>query len=176
MIFFWKIVMKMIGWRIEGTLPEHEKKFVIVVAPHTSNWDFIVGVIVRGAMGFNASFLGKKSLFRKPFGLIFKGLGGIPVDRNTSQNLVDQVVEVVNKRDKFILAIAPEGTRGKVKKWRTGFYYIALYANIPVVMCQMDYANKVVCFLKPFFPSDNAERDLEFIRSHFTHIKGLKDL
>jgi 1-acyl-sn-glycerol-3-phosphate acyltransferase len=172
----WRILLRTIGWKTIGKLPENENKMIIIVVPHTSNWDFIMGIIIRGAMGFKANFLGKKSLFKKPFGFIFTGLGGIPVDRNSSQNMVDQVVDIVAKRSSFILAIAPEGTRGKVKKWRTGFYYIALKANIPVVMCQLDYEYKEARFLEPFYPTGNIEQDLHYIQSQFYRVKGLKDL
>lgn len=172
----WRIFLNIIGWKTIGKLPENEKKLIIVVAPHTSNWDFIMGVIIRGAMGFQANFLGKKSLFKKPLGFIFSGLGGIPVDRSTSQNMVEQVVEIVNKRSSFILAIAPEGTRGKVKKWRTGFYYIALKANIPIIMCQLDYEHKEARFLDSFYPTGNVDQDLLYIQQQFKEVKGLSDL
>jgi 1-acyl-sn-glycerol-3-phosphate acyltransferase len=170
------MIMKIIGWKTEGGLPENEKKFVIIVAPHTSNWDFLLGVVIRGAMGFRANFLGKDSLFGKPFGFFFRSLGGIPVNRNASQNMVEQVVEIARNRKSFILAIAPEGTRGKVKKWRTGFYFIALNAKIPIVMCQFDCECKVARFLKPFYPTGNVEEDLKYIKSQFRYIKGLADL
>jgi 1-acyl-sn-glycerol-3-phosphate acyltransferase len=176
MTVFWKMIMKFIGWKTEGGLPENEKKFVIIVVPHTSNWDFLLGVVIRGAMGFKANFLGKDSLFNGPFGFFFRSLGGIPVDRNASQNMVEQVVGEVNKRKSFILAIAPEGTRGKVKKWRTGFYYIALKAEIPIIMCQFDFEFRVARFLKPFYPTGNAEKDLTYIKGQFKNIKGLADV
>jgi 1-acyl-sn-glycerol-3-phosphate acyltransferase len=173
---FWRLLLGIIGWKTVGTLPENERKFVIIVAPHTSNWDFLMGVIIRGAMGFKANFLGKKSLFKNPFGIIFRSLGGIPVDRAANQNLVEQVVSVANNRKDFILAIAPEGTRGRVKKWRTGFYYIAMKAKIPIVMCQMDYKYHEARFLDPFYPSGNADEDLKYIQDQYKDVKGLKDL
>jgi 1-acyl-sn-glycerol-3-phosphate acyltransferase len=172
----WKILLGAIGWKTIGELPENEKKMIIIVAPHTSNWDFIMGVIIRGAMGFRANFLGKKTLFKKPFGFIFNGLGGIPVDRSASQNMVDQVVDIINRRSSFILAIAPEGTRGKVKKWRTGFYYIALKAKIPIIMCQLDYENREARFLDPFYPTGAFDKDMSFIHQKFAGVKGLADL
>ncbi len=170
------MIMKIIGWKIEGGLPENEKKIVIIVVPHTSNWDFLLGMVIRGAMGFKANFLGKDSLFKGPFGFFFRSLGGIPVDRNARQNMVEQVVEEAKKRKSFILAIAPEGTRGKVKKWRTGFYYIALNAGIPIIMCKLDYGFRVARFLEPFYPTGNEEKDLEFIKGQFINIKGLADI
>lgn len=176
MAFFWNMIMKIIGWKTEGGLPENEKKFVIIVAPHTSNWDFLLGVVIRGAMGFRSNFLGKDSLFRKPFGFFFRSLGGIPVNRNTNQNMVEQVVEIAGKRKFFILAISPEGTRGKVKKWRTGFYFIALNAKIPIVMCQLDFECKVARFLKPFHPTGKLEEDMVYIKSQFENIKGFADI
>jgi len=172
----WRMIMRMIGWKTRGELPKEEAKYVIIVAPHTSNWDFILGVIIRGAMGFKANFLGKDSLFRHPFGFIFRWMGGIPVNRNANQNMVDQVVEEISKRDSFILAIAPEGTRGKVSKWRTGFYWIALKANIPIVMCQMDYKSREARFLDPFFATGNVDEDMQYIQSQFKGVKGYSDI
>jgi 1-acyl-sn-glycerol-3-phosphate acyltransferase len=176
MTLFWKLIMKIIGWKIEGGLPENEKKLVIIVVPHTSNWDFLLGVVIRGSMGFKANFLGKDSLFRGPLGFFFRSLGGIPVNRNASQNMVEQVVDEAAKRESFILAIAPEGTRGKVKKWRTGFYYIALKAGLPIIMCQLDFEYKTARFLEPFNPTGNAEEDLRYIKGRFENIKGLADI
>ncbi len=173
---FWKLIMKIIGWKTEGGLPDNEKKFVIIVVPHTSNWDFLLGVVIRGSMGFKANFLGKDSLFKGPFGFFFRSLGGIPVDRKASQNMVEQVVEIAGKRESFILALAPEGTRGKVKKWKTGFYYIALNAGIPIIMCQFDFEYRVSRFLDPFYPTGNVEEDLQYIKGRFKNIKGLADI
>lgn len=169
--------MSFSGWKIEGGLPVGIKKMIIIVAPHSTNWDFFVGLMVRGSMGFRANFLGKDALFKFPFGWIFRALGGVPVNRRINQNMVSQVVEQVSTMDSFILALAPEGTRSKVTKWRTGFYFIALEAGIPIVMCQLDWQHKTVRFLKElYYPTGNIEKDLPEIQSYFVEIKGYSDL
>ena len=171
MRWFWHILLKLLNWKIEGGIPESVEKFVIVVAPHTSNWDFILGVVTRGARGFHSNYLGKSSLFKPPFGFIFKALGGIPVDRSRNTNIVDQVVKEVHKRKKFGLAVAPEGTRTKVDKWKTGFYFIAYKAGIPIIPVQFDWEFRIVRFLEPFYPTGDLERELPLIQAKFSHIK-----
>lgn len=176
MRWFWQLILKLTNWRIEGDIPERISKYVIVVAPHTSNWDFFLGVATRGAKGFHSNYLGKSSLFNSPFGFFFKAMGGIAVDRSKSTNLVDQVVLEVNRRKKFGLAIAPEGTRKKVAQWKTGFYYIAVKAGIPIIPVQLDWGKRVVRFLEPFFPTGDIETELPLIQSKFINIKGKTDL
>ncbi len=176
MRWFWQLILKIIRWRIEGVIPEGLNKYIIIVAPHTSNWDFLVGIIVRGALGFHSNYLGKKSLFKPPFGFLFKSIGGIPVERSKPTNMVDQVVTEIKKRKKFGLAIAPEGTRRKVDKWKTGFYFIALKAGIPIIPVQMDWEHRLVRFMEPFYPSGDISIDLPIIQSVFIHIKGRADI
>jgi len=176
MRWFWQFILKIINWRIEGNIPEGLNKYIIIVAPHTSNWDFLLGVFVRGAMGFHSNYLGKDSLFKPPFGFFFKAIGGIPVDRSRHLNMVDQVVAEVKKRNKFGLAITPEGTRRKVEKWKTGFYFISWKACIPIIPVQMDWEHRMVRFLDPFYPSGDLSKDLLIIQSKFINIKGKADL
>lgn len=149
-----------------------DKKFIIIVAPHTSNWDFMLGVAVRSILRFKAKYLAKMELFRFPFGGLFRALGGVPVDRSTHTNLVDAVADMFNRREEFIVAIAPEGTRKYVPKWKSGFYYIALKAKIPIVMCSFNYEKKVVYIAEPFFPSGDKKNDMEFIFNYFRDKKG----
>ena len=172
----WKWIMKLSGWSIQGNLPTDLNKYVIAVAPHTSNWDFLVGVMVRESLGFKGRFLGKDSLFKSPFGFFFKAIGGIPVDRSTSRNMVSKVADIITESDEFILAIAPEGTRKEVKKWKTGFYYIAVEAGIPIVMAAMDYEERKVLFSKPFFTTGDVESDLQYIKSFFQKAKGFNEV
>ncbi len=176
MRWFWQLILKLINWRIEGNIPDEISKFVIVVAPHTTNWDFFLGVIARGAAGFHSNYLGKSSLFKPPFGFIFRALGGIPVDRSKNNNLVDQVVKEVELRKKFGLAVAPEGTRKKVDLWKTGFYYIAVKAGIPIIPTQLDWEKRVVRFLEPFYPTGDITKELPLIQSKFENIKGKSNL
>ena len=165
------IIFKLFGWAVEGDLPDI-KKFVLIVAPHTSNWDFIVGVLARGILNKPISYLGKKSLFKPPFGWFFRWLGGQPVDRKASKNMVDTVAEIFNSKEQFILALAPEGTRSQVNQWRTGFYHMAVQANVPIVGVAFDYASRRVRVFKPFFPSGSLDRDLPTIQAPFKQVRG----
>ncbi|NOT76245.1 MAG: acyltransferase [Cyclobacteriaceae bacterium] len=169
---FYSLIFKIIGWKVEGQMPP-DKKFIIAVAPHTSNWDFLVGVAARSLLRiYKAQFLGKSELFRPPFGWFFRALGGHPVKRTTKEDMVDQVVKIFNEHKEFILAMAPEGTRKKVEKLRTGFYYIAKGANVPIVPVGFDFGNKKVVVADPIFPSGDIEKDLEKLTAFYRTITG----
>ncbi len=167
MRFIFKAVFKILGWKISGDVPRNINKYIIIVAPHTSNWDFPIGVAVRSIMRFKSNFLGKKELFDSPLGWLFKKLGGFPVDRSKSSNMVDDVVEIIKREKHFVVAITPEGTRKNVKRWKTGFYFIASKAEIPIVMAGLDYKRKTVFFEKPFHPSGDLEKDAEIMQDFF---------
>jgi 1-acyl-sn-glycerol-3-phosphate acyltransferase len=172
MRFLYKLIfLKALKWRIVGQVPE-EKKYIIVVAPHTSNYDFMIGLAVRSIMGFKASFLGKKELFRWPFGWLFRKLGGYPVDRSKHTNLVDAVAAIFNEHEKFAIAIAPEGTRKYVKDWKSGFYYMALKAKVPLLLAAIDYKTKTVYFSQPYFPTGNKTIDSKNILSFYAGHEG----
>lgn len=160
MKYIFKFIWWLIGWEIIGDVPENQKKYIIIVAPHSSNWDFSIGVLVRGIMGFNSKYLGKKSLFKPPIGWFFKMMGGYPVDRSKNTNLVDEVVKIYNTHDEFVIALAPEGTRKHVEQWKTGFYYIALKASIPIIRIKFDHQKKKVIFFEPFWPTGNINDDM----------------
>jgi 1-acyl-sn-glycerol-3-phosphate acyltransferase len=130
------------GWRAEGVVPE-PRRFVIIAAPHTSNWDFPYFLGLTQDLGVKAHFIGKASLFRWPLGAFMRAMGGIAVDRSSSHNMVQQMVAEFARRDAFMLTIAPEGTRGHSAKWKTGFYQIALAAKVPMVVGMMDYGRRV---------------------------------
>ena len=167
------LIFKILGWKTSGSMPVDIKKFVVAVAPHTSNWDFLVGVAARSILRIQkAQFLGKSQLFRPPFGWFFRMLGGHPVERTSSQDMVDQVVKIFNKHERFILAMAPEGTRKKVEKLRTGFYYIAKGAHIPIIPVGFDFRLKTVIVSQPLYPTDNMDSDLEKILSFYRTITG----
>lgn len=158
---------------MEGNFPFHIKKMVIIVAPHTHWKDFIVGVAARSVMKFqHVKFLGKQELFKPPFGFIFRWLGGTPVDRSTSRNLVDSVVKRFDESDELVIALSPEGTRKRVDKLRTGFYHIARQAHVPIMMAALDFGNRKVIFSEPFYTSDNEAADFEKIISFFRSVKG----
>jgi len=152
--------------------PENLKKFIFVVAPHTSNWDFLVGIIVRCIMNQPYKFLGKDSLFKPPHGWLFYRMGGYPVDRSKSTNFVEAVVNTLNQTDELIFAITPEGTRSNVDRWRTGFYYIAEGARVPLVLVRMDWGTRVISFSEPFYTSGNMDQDMARIRSFYRGVQG----
>jgi len=166
-------IFKRMGWTIQGELPSHLKKYVIAVAPHTSWWDFIIGVLARSVLQIEkARYLGKSQLFKPPFGWLFRMLGGTPVDRGSSHDVVEQVVNIFNSHDEFILALAPEGTRQKVEKLRTGFYYIAKGAGVPIVPVGFDFKKKQVIIGSLLNPSENFDRDMEELLSFYRPIQG----
>ncbi|CAN5121747.1 lysophospholipid acyltransferase family protein [soil metagenome] len=170
---FYLLVFKILGWKVTGQMPANEKKFIIAVAPHTSNWDFLIGVAARSILKiYDAQFLGKSQLFKPPFGWFFRMVGGHPVERGTSHDMVDQVVSIFKRYDKFILAMAPEGTRKKVEKLRTGFYYIAKGAGVPIVPVGFDFKRKQVIVAEPMYPTDDFEGDLEKITAFYRTITG----
>lgn len=162
-----RFIWWLIGWKIVGDMPWHENKYIIIVAPHSSSWDFIIGLLVRKIVGFDSKFLGKKSLFKAPFGWFFRMMGGYPVDRSKSTNLVDQVVSIYNEHEKFVISIAPEGTRENVNEWKTGFYHIAVGAKIPIVRSKIDWSKKQVRFFEPFWTTGNITKDIIELKSVF---------
>lgn len=168
-----KCILTIAGWKAGNQFPYELKKYIVIVGPHTSNWDFVIGVLFRKALRLEkARYLGKKELFDPPFGFLFRWLGGYPVDRSKNKNMVEEVVKVFNEHDQFGIALSPEGTRTRVDKLRTGFYNIAKGANVPIVMVGLDYANKRVTFSEPFRPTDNQEGDFEHILKFFRPIQG----
>ena len=166
------ILFRVMGWKIVGELPSQPKKYIVIVAPHTSNWDFLIGVLVRGIAEVKVKFLGKKALFRAPYGWVFRVLGGYPVDRTKKTKLVDQVVDIFNSKEEFRITITPEGTRKKVKEWKSGFYYIALMAKVPIIRSVFDWGKKEVRFVPPFFPTGNYEKDIVEIKSVYLGVRG----
>ena len=167
-----KIMMRLAGWRVDGKLPDLPK-FVLIGAPHTSNWDFVLFLGVIFSLRANVRFMGKAELFRFPIGWFFRYCGGVPVDRKKSTGLVEQMVKVSNESEKFILTIAPEGTRHHVQEWKRGFYHIAKSAGIPIVMAVVDGRHKTVRIGQVFHPTDNIEADIKSIQEVFTGVVGI---
>lgn len=155
------------GWAVEGAAPQ-PRKFVVIAAPHTSNWDFVNFIGAADGLNLDLSFMGKKSLFRWPFERMMRAMGGIPVDRQSSQNYVQQMVDEFAKRAEFMLTIAPEGTRGKVRSWKTGFYHIAMGANVPMVCGLMDYKRKVVGLGPAIWPTGDYDADMVEISRYYS--------
>ena len=163
-----KFIFKTIfGWKLVNDFPRGIKKYVIIAAPHTSWQDFPIGILARNTSGIKINFIGKDSLFKGPFGFVFRSLGGTPVNRSESNNLVDAIIKVFNSKEEFRLALSPEGTRKKVEKWKTGFYYIAKGAKVPIVMATLDYKNKQVKISEPYYTTDDKEKDFEYFQSFF---------
>ena len=167
-----RIIMRILGWRVDGTLPDLPK-FVLIGAPHTSNWDFVLFLGLIFYLRANVRFMGKAELFRLPHGPFFYYCGGIPVDRKKSTGLVEQMVEACNKSDKFILTIAPEGTRHHVTEWKRGFYHIAKSAGIPIVLAVVDGKHKEVRIGQVFQPTEDMEADMKAIQGYFTGVVGI---
>lgn len=147
------------GWKAEGVVPE-PRRFVIIAAPHTSNWDFVYFIGLTQSLGITPHFMAKTSLFRWPVTNFMLDMGGVPVDRNKGGNYVQAMIDEFARRDEFMLTIAPEGTRGSVQQWRTGFYHIALGAGVPMVVGMMDYGKKTGGLGPVIWPTGDYEADM----------------
>lgn len=166
-----RTLLRWSGWRFEGSLPD-VPKLVIAVAPHTTNWDFVIGVLALWAMDVKISFLGKHTLFRGWFGRWMRSIGGIPVDRTQSHGVVGETVAAFNRVDRMVLAIAPEGTRQLDKGFKKGFLYIALAAKAPVLLAYFDFSRKVVGFGPLLVPSNDVESDMKQVLDFYRPIRG----
>lgn len=169
---FFSFWFKLFGWKIKGKKAEL-KKYVVIVAPHTSNMDFLVGMAAKSILRLKSDFLAKKSLFRIPlFGAFLRSVGGHPVDRTKKMNMVDQVVRLFERNDELVMTVTPEGTRSYNSNWKTGFYRIAHQAGVPIVMVGFDYEHKVVEFREPFYTTGNVDEDMEYFKAYFRTLKG----
>ena len=166
------IFFQLMGWKIVGKINPEIKKCVLMIMPHTSWHDFYLGIFTRGITGLDMHYMAKKELFRFPFNNYFRWMGGEPLDRAGGLNKVDSVAAIFNKKEVFRLAISPEGTRKKVKELKTGFYYIALKANVPIIPVTFNFAKKEVNLGTPLFPSGNIEAELRTLKQHFIGVKG----
>ena len=171
MNLYHKILFDWMGFREEVSEP-FPAKYIIALAPHTSNWDFIIGMLFCRAKDFNCNFLMKKEWFFWPSGKLMHKLGGIPVYRSKKTGLTDIVAEKAKEMDTFRLCITPEGTRKANKEWKKGFYYIALKANIPILLYGLDYKRKLIKCSRTFIPTGNVEKDMEEIKQYFTEFEG----
>jgi 1-acyl-sn-glycerol-3-phosphate acyltransferase len=161
------------GWKVTGFKPPITLQHIIVAAPHTSNWDFPVGVLARSVFGItHVKYLGKSSLFVPPIGWLFRALGGYPVERNKNTNFVKAVVEIFKKDPTFSVCISPEGTRKKVNKFRTGFYYIAKEANVPITFFKFDFKTKIADFSEPYYLTGDFDTDMKYIVDYFRGTQG----
>ena len=166
------MILALMGWRVETDSLPDEPKMILVGAPHTSNWDFIMTLLAIFSLEVRVSWLAKHTLFRKPIGGLMRWLGGVPVDRRSSGGLVGQMVDQFNFQEKLLLAIMPEGTRSKTKSWKTGFYHIARQADVPISAVIFDYERKILT-VGPGIPTKGDETaDLERIQAVFKDVKG----
>lgn len=167
------IYHRLLGWKTNVTVPNIDK-CVICAAPHTSNWDLFIGKLFYGALGRKTSFMMKKEWFFFPLGILFKAVGGIPVNRSRSTSLVDQMAERFARSKQFHLAITPEGTRKANPNWKKGFYYIALKAQVPILLIGIDYPSKTISATRAFVPTGDFEKDIREIKLYFKDFKGKK--
>lgn len=154
------------GWKLAGSVPDIPK-FVLILAPHTSNWDLPFILAVMYGLGLKINWFGKKELFSWPVGGVFKWLGGIPIDRSSRQKVVQQTAQTIQEREQIVMGIAPEGTRSQVGQWKTGFYYIARAAQVPIVVGYLDYAHKVGGLGPVMHTTGNIEADMKVIREFY---------
>lgn len=175
MRWFGSFVLRILGWRAEGHFPD-VPKLVVIAAPHSSNWDFVIGIALVMKLGIRVRFIGKAELFRPPLGWLLRWMGGVPVDRRQPGGVVDAIVALFQRSPALVLGIAPEGTRRAGAEWKTGFYRIALAAGVPVVPGFFDWSRKTVGLLPAMKPTGDAERDLATLRAQyhrFTRKDGL---
>ena len=160
------------GWTIKGRVPD-EERIVIIAAPHTSNWDFVLAMLAIFGLNIKLRWLGKHSIFKPGFKNFFKWLGGIPVYRDNPSNLIDNVVKIVKKEKSIVIAMTPEGTRKKVKRWKTGFLRIAKQTHSKILLISIDAPTKSIEIGKVFNPTGNSEDDLAFIQKYYSSFRGI---
>lgn len=164
-------ILRKLGWTLSVDLPDIPK-FIVIAAPHTSNWDFPLTILAAKAINLSIHWMGKHSMFRPPYGWFFRNLGGIAIHRNGGKNHIEQMADLFNRSDRLILALTPEGTRRKTDHWKTGFHSIARAAKVPVLMVYLDYGKKQIGIGGMFLPSDDIEADFELIREHYKDVRG----
>ena len=165
-------LLRLFGWHWEIPDLQGHRKLLFAVIPHTSSWDFPLGVALRAALGLDIKFLAKSSLFKPPFGWLFRTMGGYPVDRSGNVKFVDAVVRLLDQQEEMLIAIAPEGTRKKVERLKSGFSWLAKGAGIPIMLCKFDWHNKFVGFSKPFFPSGDYQKEMKLLEQYFDGVQG----
>lgn len=161
-----KFILKLTKWRADIQVIEWPKKAILIIAPHTSNWDFFHTFWLKWLVPVSTNYVAKKALFQFPLGYFFRAVGGAPIERTGNQNQVEAIAEIFKNREEFRLALAPEGTR-KLSSWKSGFYHIAKKAGVPIIMIKVDYQKKLMKVSKPFLPTDNQEQDFQHIRDYY---------
>ncbi|WP_298153480.1 1-acyl-sn-glycerol-3-phosphate acyltransferase [Flavobacterium sp.] len=166
------IFFRLMGWRITGTMDARIRKSVLMVLPHTSWIDFFIGLFTRGIVGLDMHWVGKQELFRFPLGGFFRWMGGAPLDRSGGRNTVDAIAETFREREVFRMAISPEGTRKWVGELRSGFYFIALKAGVPIIPIAFDYGKRQVVLYPAFYPTGNFDTDMKILIAYFEGVTG----
>lgn len=169
--YFADLILKLSGWHVAVTIPE-AKKFVLIGAPHTTNWDFPLALLCFWSVQKPIAWVAKKQLFTGPLKYFFKALGGIPVDRTAPSGFIEQIASQFEKKDEMILCLAPEGTRSRTEYWKTGFYYIALTAKVPVCLGYIDYPKRTMGFSEILVPSGDIEKDFVQIKNFYQDKTG----
>ncbi len=170
MRFISKLYLRLSGWKIDGAIPPEVRKCVLVAVPHTSNYDFPIARAILYVMDVKLRYLIKKDWMVFPLSILFKASGAIGVDREQKSNLVDTIIDIINDSDDMVIVIPVEGTRKLVKKWKLGFYYIAMGAGVPIVMSYLDYEKKVGGIGPMFYPTGNVAEDMELMRNFYKNI------
>lgn len=171
-MFKW-LYYKVLGWKVQGDFsPDKVKKCIVIAVPHTSWHDFYMGILLRSVLSTKIGFIGKKELFKWPFGYFFRKMGGAPIDRTPGQDKVKAIAKVFDDKEEFRITLAPEGTRKKVDELKTGFYYIALEAQVPIIMVAFDFGKKQHRISKPLYPSGNIDEDMALIHAFFKGAVG----
>ena len=169
-----RIILNLIGWKLAGNYPYEIDKKIILAAPHTSNWDFPIGVLMRTQIAEPIKFIGKASLFKAPHGWLFSWLGGIPVDRSRNTNFVDATVHKINSEKVLTILIAGEGSRKRVEKFKTGFYHMAYLSKVPIIPLVVDGTKKEFRFEAPFYPTGDAAKEIPLLEKIFEGISGVR--
>ena len=172
--FLSKIILKLIRWRVTGELPEGQKKYVLIVAPHTSNWDFFLFVLAVSVLRFQPSVLIKSTLFVGPLGWFLRYCGAIPVNRTQATSLVNYIAGLYHQRDEFVLIITPEGTRSANPRWKLGFHHVATAAEVPILVVYVDSITRTVGIEGLMEPSSDSQADLRELKQFFDTKNGLK--
>lgn len=168
---FSKTILKLAGWQLNVVLPE-ENKFVLIGAPHTSNWDFPLALLTFWTLDQKIYWVAKIQMFWGPLYYLFTFLGGIPVDRSSSHGFIEQIAKRFNQADEMVLTISPEGSRSKTDYWKSGFYHIAISAKVPICLAYIDYSRRTLGFEQVLYPGDNIDADMEIIADFYKNIKG----
>lgn len=170
--FIANLILKLGGFKMVGDFPKDEKKFVLLAAPHTSNWDFVYGRAAMLLYNINLKYLIKDSYFKGPMKFFFAATGGLPVDRSKKNNMVDYMIDLFNSSNELALMVPAEGTRKRVERWKTGFYHVAVGANIPILLGFLDYKKREAGFGTLFYPTGDKEKDFAFIEQFYLDKEG----